>query len=1380
MSASPSHGADLGGRGDNDGDSDKPTPKPKIVTPGRSSSGYFNQPGSNMPSGITSPTSSADLALLSPDAADRVFPIRSVVAVDSSRQSTLRSESPMSSERSFGILPPPDPATILSSDTGSVRSARDSIASILSSGQAAPVAGGVDEGFLTQRFSYQNTADGHMVVTGIAGAETMQRCEDEPIHCPGAVQGFGALVVLKQNPTDDSNLIVRIASENVETIIGYSPRKLFALPSFTRILSDEQAENLLDHIDFTREGADDLAQNGPEVFSVIITGPDALQIKLWCATHIATHDPTLVICEFEREDDVLFPIAAGDDEQPPPPPENTLESEPTEEELLESTTSLSKPLRVLRHARRRRGEAAAMEVFNILSQIQEQLASAPDLTKFLKVLVGVVKELTGFHRVMIYQFDETWNGKVVTELVDYRATKDLYKGLNFPASDIPKQARELYRINKVRLLYDRDQITARLVCRTAEDLEVPLDMTHAYLRAMSPIHIKYLANMAVRASMSISITAFNELWGLISCHTYGNKGMRVAFPIRKLCRLIGETASRNIERLSYASRLQARKLINTVPTETNPSGYIVASSDDLLRLFDADFGLLSIRDETKVLGQLEDTQEALAMVEYFRIKSFTSVITSQQLSTTFPDLKYPPGFKTIAGALLVPLSGAGKDFIVFFRKGQLRHVHWAGNPYEKTLKAGTAGLLEPRKSFKLWSETVVGKSREWTDDEVETAAVLCLVYGKFIEVWRQKEAALQTSQLTRILLANASHEVRTPLNAIINYLEIALEGPLDNETRENLSRSHSASKSLIYVINDLLDLTRTEEGHNLIKDEVFDLSSTIREATDAFKSDAVRKGLDFEVIEYPGVPQFVKGDQSKVRQAVANLAANAISHTSTGGVKVELWLSSVVENRYDIEIAVQDSGVGMSPKKLDALFRELEQVQSDMDYEEGEMNLLSPSSPPSGDTQLVQKQRNILGLGLAVVARIIRNMNGQLRLKSEEGKGSRFSIQMPFTIPEATPILPGVTPGRSVGVSSGPLRTPPLESDPSERMLVKKDQSRSRPPSANIPSMIRRLSDDSMHSSNSMNSLRSANSNKSEVDRLLESFSVSPIAQTPVSEEKKYLQSSSRSGRLSAGSERELSPPYHVVASPIHRPGLEPITDTKTPVRAVRVEDGDILPELAETHHDEPESTSSHPTTPGGEAPGSENKAQELPSKGESKDKPKQTDSDKNEFSVLVAEDDLINSRIIKKRLEKLGHRVTLTVNGEECATVFAERGNDFDAVLMDIQMPIMDGYASTKTIRKNEETKGDNNTIPDTQRLNGRIPIVAVSASLLEKERQTYIDCGFDAWILKPVDFQRLNILMNGIVNPKTRMNCLYTPGEWERGGWFGECPESQNKLDS
>ena len=593
------------------------------------------------------------------------------------------------------------------------------------------------EVFTTTRFKHAMTEEGHAVITGREG--TLQRCEDEPIHTPGAVQGFGLLLAIREEA--DGRLEVRYASENSQRIIGYTPQELFRLDTFTDILSDEQADNLLDHIDFIRDEDADPAANGPEVFSIAIRPPSKKSVKLWCAMHINPAHQDLIICEFELDDDHEFPLRPSD-ELTPDVPEDTLHSNPTLEELTESTEILSRPLRVLRSARKRRGEAGAMQVFDIMSQVQEQLASAPNLEKFLKVLVGIVKELTGFHRVMIYQFDSSFNGKVVTELVDPVQTRDLYKGLHFPASDIPKQARELYKVNKVRLLYDRDLETARMVCRSAEDLGTPLDMTHAYLRAMSPIHLKYLGNMAVRASMSISINAFNELWGLIACHSYGSRGMRVSFPIRKMCRLVGDNVSRNIERLSYASRLQARKLINTVPTDKNPSGYIIASSDDLLKLFDADFGMLCIRGETKILGKIDDTQEALAMMEYLRLRRFTSVVTTQDIKMDFPDLRYAPGFSVIGGLLYVPLSVGGNDFIVFFRRGQVREVKWAGNPYDKIIKEGTSNYLEPRKSFKTWHETVIGKCREWSEEQVETSAVLCLVYGKrFLYVPRSASAA---------------------------------------------------------------------------------------------------------------------------------------------------------------------------------------------------------------------------------------------------------------------------------------------------------------------------------------------------------------------------------------------------------------------------------------------------------------------------------------------------------------------------------------------------------------------------------------------------------------------------------------------------------------
>ncbi|KAL5118617.1 hypothetical protein ACEQ8H_003468 [Pleosporales sp. CAS-2024a] len=1232
-----------------------------------------------------------------------------------------------------------------------------------------------DISLVTHRFKHVVSEGGHMVITGRDG-DLLQRCEDEPIHIPGAVQGFGLIIALAEEAGDSGNLIVRIVSENSQRIIGRTPKELFALESFTDILSDEQADNLLDHIDFIKDEESDVMTNGPEVFTMGVKVPGVARTrKLWCAIHIADANPGIIICEFELEDDPQFPLVPSN-ELTPELPEDTLSSNPTEEELLESTEIKSKPLRVLRSARKRKGEAAAMEVFNIMSQVQEQLAAAPSLDRFLKVLVGVVKELTGFHRVMIYQFDQAFNGRVVTELVDPRATKDLFKGLNFPASDIPKQARELYKLNKVRMLYDRDQETARLVCRTAEDLENPLDLTHSYLRAMSPIHLKYLANMAVRSSMSISINAFNELWGLIACHTYGPRGMRVSFPIRKMCRMVGDSASRNIERLSYASRLQARKLINTVPTQHNPSGYIIASSDDLLKLFDADFGLLSIRDETKILGQLDSAQEALAMLEYLRMRKIQSVMTSMDITQDFPDLRYPPGFHVVAGMLIVPLSANGTDFIVFFRKGQLREVKWAGNPYEKFIKEGTEGYLEPRKSFKTWSETVVGKCREWTEEEIETASVLCLVYGKFIEVWRQKEAALQSSQLTRLLLANSAHEVRTPLNAIINYLEIALEGSLDTETRENLARSHSASKSLIYVINDLLDLTKTEEGGPLIKGESFDLKATVQEATDMFRNDAKRKSISYEVHEHPGLPKLCIGDQRRVRQAISNITANAIQNTAQGSVKVEVYVASrPSKDHADVEVAVSDTGSGMNPKKLDQLFYDMEQVQSEP------AAMLEDALVPDPKQLTAKQDKTALGLGLAVVARIIKNMDGQLRIRSEEGKGTRFVIQFPFDLPDSAANDEDATVSSDGSLTPQPDTPCPAGPADGERTLIAPSLSRHvSDDTAATQTVGRRSSADSLTGKSSLRSYKSGSSQRSQrsdVDRLIEAIQEPHMVSGMNSRDRSPSSRSLRPahtkrnsfdpGESSRVRSRSLEHVGHqLVVPPQHRSmdtkvaGEERLSYSAQPLRAVRMPD---------------EGTPVSPLDPGLK-PGS--------ILGEISHEPKEVvESPPDNLTgehmrVLVAEDDPVNSRIVKKRLERLGHDVYLTVNGEECASAFGDKPRDFDVVLMDMQMPIVDGLTSTKMIRSYEKTHA--NILSPRAALCGRLPIIAVSASLIERDRQQYIDAGFDAWILKPIPFDRLNKLMGAIVDSKSREECLYQPGQWERGGWFHKGQKSSEDANT
>ena len=433
---------------------------------------------------------------------------------------------------------------------------------------------------------------------------------------------------------------------------------------------------------------------------------------------------------------------------------------------------------------------------------------------------------------------------------------------------------------------------------------------------MSPIHLKYLGNMGVRSSMSVSIVIDNDLWGLVACHGYGDLGIQIPLPVRELCRNIGECAATNIQRLLMMQRIEARKPPEKAPPTQNPAGFIAASSADLLRVFDADFGLLSIHDEARAIGRLEPYREALAMLAYLQHRRFTTVFASQNINQDFPEIKYAPGINSISGCLVIPLNVWGNDFMVFFRKGQLREIRWAGNPYEKIKRAGTE-YLEPRMSFKRWTETVAGLSKDWTEDQLETAAVLSLLYGRFIEIWRQKDAAGQSDRMTRLLIRNSSHEVRTPLNAIVNYLEMALENPIDDTTRDILGKAHKASRSLIYVIDDLLNLTKAEEGPINSPDETFDLGVTVSDVITQFRKEAMRKSLDLTVSTHQGIPEMVKGDASRLRQVLSNVVSNAFQHCIEGGIKVDIRPIKTRELSSVIGITVQDAGIGMSESQLD-------------------------------------------------------------------------------------------------------------------------------------------------------------------------------------------------------------------------------------------------------------------------------------------------------------------------------------------------------------------------------------------------------------------------------------------------------------------------------
>ncbi|WWC85641.1 uncharacterized protein L201_000507 [Kwoniella dendrophila CBS 6074] len=1363
------------------------------------------------------------------------------------------------------------------------------------------------EPIVTFRFEHVSDNDGHHVVVGREGK--LRRCEDEPITTPGAVQGFGVLMVLEED-YDTGVLTVRQVSENATELLGLSPKYLFKLDCFTRILTIDQEDILRDNLEYlpiAEGGKGSVEEEGPSVFLLSgygepgsddseeeessATSAGSLngrrrEWSCWVAAHrpkinasekvdengLTAPDPDLIILEFELERDEYNPliqpfeppsisstngsetpestagasvgkgssdgtgsaiasagssmtinstpkvnqrtgsdgstmtiggnsstpntsqIASGSRPSSMLPPGSKpmgldgIEFEVPIEKIIESTTNHAKPLRALERMRRtgqhggsstdsasgskgRRGArrpvrrpptgtTGTMDVFAVLGQINDQLGAAPDLETFLKITVGVIQDLCRFHRVLIYQFDESMNGQVVSELVEWGKTTDLYKGLMFPAADIPAQARELYKINKVRLLYDRSQTTARMVLRSKEDLNTPLDMTHCYLRAMSPIHIKYLANMHVRSSMSVSIMAFGQLWGLIACHSYGHHGMRVSFPVRQMMRILSDSISRNIERLSYAQRLHTRKLISTIPTQAHPTGYIVSNADDLLQIFDAESGLLVIGDGCKLLGQNHQGQSMLAIAEYLRVMKFDACKASNHIQRDFPDLVLPRAQDTIAGLLYVPLTAkAGQDFIVFLRKGQAREVQWAGKPY-KDERAGDSASLEPRKSFKTWSEIVTGRSRAWTDDQLESAGVLALIYGKFIQVWREKQSAMASNQLTAILLSNTSHAVRTPLSQIINTLELALSGNIDSDVRSMLENSHQASRALLFHVHDLLDLTRIETGNETAFNDPFDIRQSISDAIRLYQTESSRRGLDFRVITSENLPKYVIGDSRKIKTVISNLVANSVKFTEKGFIEVYCGLQQpsssdggsrsgelVKSGQVPIEIVISDSGCGIATDKLEAMFVTLE----------------------GADEVKASSNGNGLGLGLAVVARIVEQLDGQLRAESEVGVGSRFFFTLPMLVHH----------GRPVSRSS-------KASKDSGKLAV-----RDRTGSSGEGSVV------------------SARSGMSEVDSFVNDFGNSHMLNHPVGADDQRIKDAeyrmSRPGtfpvtdsswpvkpsRMDADQEQTISDPsltsgrspaidnHPTRIEPQRRLSYKPSSSSprnsadlsSSPSHHHRQSSHPVTAKIRKDSSTSTHSDSSAPSPlPGKEKRGSLSKSTKAPSPPSNQsERTKKTPEGKTILRVMVVEDDMINSQILQKRLKMDKHKVKAVTNGQEAVTAL-ENDWDFDVVLMDIQMPIMDGRQAAKEIRKLEhKLKAPIDINP--LRVDGRIPIFAVSASLYESDRGNLAQ-DFDGWLLKPLDFARVRVLLSALEDPVKRSAEVYEQGQWEKGGYLRDAP--------
>jgi light-regulated signal transduction histidine kinase (bacteriophytochrome) len=653
--------------------------------------------------------------------------------------------------------------------------------------------------------NHSTQPDGRHAVPDGFETNPAQLCHDttqDTIPCTSEViQGSGILFVL-QLTGEPGNLPVQAVSDNSQRLVGRTPSELLSLESFTSIIKETQVDEFVEQIDLVQSQETDTVANRFEAFTISMSTSTDQFRDFWCVMHQTDNHSASVICEFELHENER--AAERRDRPLLSSPSNTISGTAPSENFAQGAQSHKRPLVGRRISGKRKCSSVAMDTLNTLSRVQDRLAIAPDVESLLKVSVETIKDLTGFHRVMVYQFDQNYNARVVTEHTDTRAAAGTFLGRTFAAPEFTSEPKDSHRLNKLRMLYDRDTDSAQLVCSASRAFQHPLDLTYSYLRAASHDHHKFLVDLAVRSYISISIRAFGRPWGLITCHSYGLRGTRVSFPTRRVCHLLSDVVSGHIERLSYVSRLQAGNLVNTIPTSQRSPGCLGPSLEPLLKPLGADFGILSVRNTTLIFGPLEQPQDALAMLAYLRLKTVTSVLTSTNITTDFVDLRCPFRLRSLGGILAVPLLGETNDFIVFFRKSHTQELEQTGKsdyaPIEKTMRPP-----ELRKNSEAPDRTAV-ECQNWTQGEVEIASVFAFLYAKFIAIWGHNKAVLQSSRLIQLLLENTAHEIRTPLNAVINYLELALEGSLDKRAREKAEESQRASQSLLPFVHQLLKL----------------------------------------------------------------------------------------------------------------------------------------------------------------------------------------------------------------------------------------------------------------------------------------------------------------------------------------------------------------------------------------------------------------------------------------------------------------------------------------------------------------------------------------------------------------------------------------------
>jgi len=600
------------------------------------------------------------------------------------------------------------------------------------------------------------------------------------------------------------------------------------------------------------------------------------------------------------------------------------------------------------------------------------LQDADSVAALCDVVVQVVRRFTGFERVMMYRFDEDDHGTVLAESKE--DALEPYLGLHYPASDIPRQARDLYVRNWLRMIPDAWYVPSPIVPATRADTGQPIDLSLAVLRSVSQVHLEYLANMGVRASMSISLVVRGRLWGLVSCANHTAPRF-VEYGVRSACETIGRLVSLQIAALDdreAAARRDARAgLLEALGDamaharmDQNVLEPLVSRPDALLALVGAEGAAVAGDGPTRTCGRTPPEDAIDVMVAWLDDRGERAPFATDALATAFDGAMRAKD--EACGLLTIALPGVPRRRVLWFRPEIVHTVFWGGDPNKPAEPSGASSRLHPRRSFEKWKEEVRLRARPWTPSVLEAAEALQRRAVE-IDLERQLVRAHRAVRVRDDVVAVVSHDLKNPLQIVQMQTALLRRSIVDQDEGTRLLRAASeriqrAVDRMNAMITDLLDLAKIEAGRFELQRRPEEIREVIDEAIAMIRPLAEAKRIAIETATDSCSAQL---DRERMFQVLSNILGNAVKFTPEAGritvttkrIAGELW------------ITIADSGPGIPEDAREQVFDRYWQVPR-------------------------AKRRTGSGLGLFIAKGIVEAHGGRIWVDRAPSGGASFTVAL--------------------------------------------------------------------------------------------------------------------------------------------------------------------------------------------------------------------------------------------------------------------------------------------------------------------------------------------------------------------------------------------------